>query len=226
MVFVLAATRKNACPLTHRQEAGICNCSLILFPDKNAPRCAANFAFWLTRMKHLVAAQFFCRSRRSAALCPQILPRRIKKTARSAQTVFLLFAISSLSVMALRHLNPHIHQHIRQKLAARRARLVRRGTPPHQRAVHRYVLFLPRLVDRRANRLIHPDGRGVALLCDHRVHLARHQSRLKRAIHQQQQRFHQIVEPRQPRGTPRHRSRLAIYHRIGVPGLGTGSGGS
>ena len=101
--------------------------------------------------------------------------------------------------MALRHLNPHIHQHIRQKLAARRARLVRRGTPPHQRAVHRYVLLLPRLVDRRANRLIHPDGRGVALLRDYRVHLARHQSRLKRAIHQQQQRFHQIVEPRQPR---------------------------
>ena len=110
-------------PLTHRQEAGVCNCSLILFPDKNAPRCAANFAFWLTRIEHLVAAQFFCRSRRSAALCPQILPRRIKKTARSAQTVFLLFAVSSLSVMALRHLNPHIHQHIRQKLAARRARL-------------------------------------------------------------------------------------------------------
>lgn len=89
--------------------------------------------------------------------------------------------------MALRHLNPHIHQHIRQKLAARRARLVRRGTPPHQRAVHRNVLLLPRLVDRRANRLIHPDSRA---------------------------------------GTPRHRSRLAIYHRIGVPGLGTGSGGS
>jgi len=147
MVFVLPATRKNACPLMHRQEAGVCNCSLILFPDKNAPQCAANFAFWLTRMKHLVAAQFFCRSRRSAALCPQILPRRIKKTARSAQTVFLLFAISSLSVMALRHLNPHIHQHIRQKLAARRARLVRRGAPPLPRAGYGKMRTLQALRD-------------------------------------------------------------------------------
>ena len=32
------------------------NSSFILFPDENAPRCAANFSLWLTRMKRSVAA--------------------------------------------------------------------------------------------------------------------------------------------------------------------------